>query len=815
MALLLKVAFAEIRKAAGQAAKDLHFWYCPDGPNGEPLIVLQRKKLSPSDIETAKKQHGIKSSKACRGLIGLHEDILKLRVTGKAVGKLEKGVKQVAADNGLRVSVVQIVEDAPEPPDVDVGEDDEDIDPASQRAQIGEAPDEVLEREYRKALRKAQGAIHLIRQHPHKRLQLTDLMTDMRDKAERRRFAEASEVLKRIVALSKMKEAERQQMIAQAVERVKVPDDRITEWETQHGNWEGSIDLASYQLSGGTAGQGGMGQIRVLGSNKTDAPPLVLKTGGGLDNEARIYDQVGPHPNIARCLGIQQVGNQQGLVLEALKGGDMSQAIAEMNDLRAQGKLSDQEYWGVMQFTTRRTLEALAFMQQKGVVHKDIKPPNIMFDEDGEPKLVDMGIASKTDEATMGMTFGYVPAGMNEDPTKRDTFATGSSLFEVGRGNTGAQADGSKRFKYGKKEDEQAGFMDAGRWSQDDKSRALLVSDDPDEVYETDDKGVPTKKHGAYASNTAYVDFVNWLMHPDHEVRPSPAEALAHPFLQQSMLGDDDAKAVLKRLIDRRQGGDAPAPVDADKARANMAGAIRQANLSKTAEEGSKRAAQVAKLAQALAQKAAKPGAELLSEEVERYEQLADGLEADIQTLMRQRTDWTDAAQALSKTMPTKAPADKAQAKLFETDMKTMRVVSDAATAAQDALMALQKAVEQMREATTRARQVAKAPWAAGNLALTADAWGAMKKEAIKFALKDEATGMTPALTAVDKLRAEFGRNPSAKITAGLKLALDKLIAKLQALAPVTTLGNPHRGMQAYRDGLLAKAQQERQQLDG
>src|SRR5437867_3218329 len=56
-----------------------------------------------------------------------------------------------------------------------------------------------------------------------------------------------------------------------------------------------------------------------------------------------------------------------------------------------------------------------------------------------------------------------------------------------------------------------------------------------------------------YAANTAYVDFVNALMHPDPNKRLSAKEALNHPFLKNRMLDDNAAKDQIKNLIGGRK----------------------------------------------------------------------------------------------------------------------------------------------------------------------------------------------------------------------------------------------------------------------
>jgi serine/threonine protein kinase len=275
----------------------------------------------------------------------------------------------------------------------------------------------------------------------------------------------------------------------------------------------------------------------------------------------------------------------------------MSDSLAQMNELVKQGKLSQEKYWGVVQFTMARTLEALAYIEEQGIVHNDIKSPNIMLDaETGEPKIIDMGTSNTPGGGARGGTAGNFATDHGQSG-KSDVFAVGATAYEVSQGNLGT--DTHHGFKYNLPKIPQFPMMGALKYAEktrDGKDQtALQVTDDPSQLYYTKEdleneratleklndnnpnklrllaeiadkeqkfaKAIKVKKEGKYGADTAYTKFINWLMNPDPTKRPSAKEALNHPFLRDRMLDDDSAKDTIKGLIsERKKDPNAPAP---------------------------------------------------------------------------------------------------------------------------------------------------------------------------------------------------------------------------------------------------------------
>lgn len=158
------------------------------------------------------------------------------------------------------------------------------------------------------------------------------------------------------------------------------------------------------------------------------------------------YLQALRHPNIVRVLDNGEYEGQPYLVMQLIEG-------RHADDLLVSGKPQDQQQ---MADLTIQALDALHTAHLQGILHRDIKPGNIMLTPAGQVKLVDFGLAQYMDagESHLTATGAVVgtPAymspeqasGRREEVGRRsDIYSMGACLYELLTGQQPFTADNS------------------------------------------------------------------------------------------------------------------------------------------------------------------------------------------------------------------------------------------------------------------------------------------------------------------------------------------------------------------------------------
>ena len=135
------------------------------------------------------------------------------------------------------------------------------------------------------------------------------------------------------------------------------------------------------------------------------------------------------HPNIVTVIDRGEQDGRQFIVFEYVDGQNLK-------DLTRDGPLEVRDAIGL----TLQVAHALSFAHERGLVHRDVKPQNVLLNEDGQAKVTDFGIARSLDvqgvtqTGTVLGTSDYIAPeqarGQRVDP-KTDIYSLGAVLYEL------------------------------------------------------------------------------------------------------------------------------------------------------------------------------------------------------------------------------------------------------------------------------------------------------------------------------------------------------------------------------------------------
>jgi serine/threonine protein kinase len=103
------------------------------------------------------------------------------------------------------------------------------------------------------------------------------------------------------------------------------------------------------------------------------------------------------HPNIVRAYDVDNDGDTHYLVMEFVDGRDLQQTV------KKDGRLD----YPVAADFIRQAAEGLANAHANGLIHRDVKPANLLVDQKNVVKVLDLGLARFTDEDRASLTVQY------------------------------------------------------------------------------------------------------------------------------------------------------------------------------------------------------------------------------------------------------------------------------------------------------------------------------------------------------------------------------------------------------------------------
>jgi hypothetical protein len=189
----------------------------------------------------------------------------------------------------------------------------------------------------------------------------------------------------------------------------------------------------------GELGRGGMGVVcravdtaldrtvalKELPHHLTGRPDLVRR----FRQEARLLARLS-HPNIVQVHDFIEEGGRLWIAMEFVNGGTLADAIERRGALP----------WPEALHLAKPLAAALGFAHEQDVVHRDVKPINVLLTRDGVPKLTDFGLAKllestvHTQEGTLLGSARYMSpeqAAGRPASARSDVYSLGITFYEM------------------------------------------------------------------------------------------------------------------------------------------------------------------------------------------------------------------------------------------------------------------------------------------------------------------------------------------------------------------------------------------------
>ena len=184
----------------------------------------------------------------------------------------------------------------------------------------------------------------------------------------------------------------------------------------------------------GAGGYAAVLKVRNRSSGRVEALKI-MSVGPGADPDAlqRFREETRiaaglDHPSIVRVWDSGGEGDALWYAMELVEGPSLSAGRGRVHGAEEAARLGE------------ALADALAYSHAKGVLHRDVKPENVLLAPDGRPKLMDFGIAKSEDSSVRtktGFLVGspaYVsPEQLSGTPLdgRTDVYSLGTTLFEL------------------------------------------------------------------------------------------------------------------------------------------------------------------------------------------------------------------------------------------------------------------------------------------------------------------------------------------------------------------------------------------------
>jgi len=195
--------------------------------------------------------------------------------------------------------------------------------------------------------------------------------------------------------------------------------------------------------------------------------------------EGKFVARMSSHPDIVSIYDIGCSGNHYYMAMEYIPEGSLKERIVEAKGLDSPLTV------------VRDISSALKHASESGIIHRDVKPGNILFRSDGAAVLTDFGIAKGDDSETQFTQVGFTvgsPAYMSLEQrigapldARSDLYSLGVVLFEMLTGQKPFSGKSNEAIAYAQNKDPVPRLPDALASYQDIINR--LLAKNPDDRY--------------------------------------------------------------------------------------------------------------------------------------------------------------------------------------------------------------------------------------------------------------------------------------------------------------------------------------------
>ncbi|MEP6810227.1 MAG: protein kinase [Chthoniobacterales bacterium] len=203
---------------------------------------------------------------------------------------------------------------------------------------------------------------------------------------------------------------------------------------TGEGELRAGQEMGGYKILS-LLGEGGMGDVYLAEDaqlGRTVAIKLVkrvfhgLPAGGQFEQEERILAALN-HPHIAHLYGVAVTGDGRPYIVMEYVEGEPLDRFCEARAISLVARLE----------LFRKICSAVSYAHQHLVIHRDLKPANIRVTAEGEPKLLDFGIAKLLDDAadsdrSRALAGMMTPEYASPEQARGESLTTASDIYSLG-----------------------------------------------------------------------------------------------------------------------------------------------------------------------------------------------------------------------------------------------------------------------------------------------------------------------------------------------------------------------------------------------